>query len=405
MFWQTEIKYQLVRNKNKSVLMVCVAALLAGCMAFYLGNIQSNRTALKNLAENVPVKVWVTGRNGANRSNISIDEAHFEALMNTGVHDALYTSSAAGALEESARLSEPFLGGDTRVTGTNDIRAVPGLSEETLSFAQGWDGSFLSGAEPVCAVHEKYAAAHNLKIGDEITLPLYGIRYASLGVAYEAIGDVSLKVIGTYRDPVEGGRYPPDMCVPVAWLKDASEKNGVVFFYDSFHAVLDDPLNLNSFKENLPKIGFMEIFKDAQNTITGDAISVEDELFIKTAGELQKNLAVFRSFLIPFFGLIIGLVTLVTFLVLRSSRRDMAIAASLGQSKFHIGLVHFLGILLMDFIGCVIALPVMYFVAGIAAGQIVVVLGLFLLCACVGTAAALMCLLRFDTLALLTKID
>ena len=43
MFLLTEIKYRLLRARGRTALLLCVAALLVGSLAFYLGNIQSNR--------------------------------------------------------------------------------------------------------------------------------------------------------------------------------------------------------------------------------------------------------------------------------------------------------------------------------------------------------------------------
>lgn len=405
MFIFTELKYQLIRNKNRSLLMVMVAALLVGCMAFYLGNIQSNEMALQNLSESVPVKVWVVNRSGESRVNLSIDETHFNALTKAGVHDSLYLSCAAGTISKDTQSKEMFLGGDTNITGANDIRAISGLSEDIMQFSEGYDSSFLSGNEAVCAVGEDYAKTYRLNIGNEITMPIYAIRYSRMGPVYQSIGEVKLTVIGSYSETEGAGITVPQMIVPVQWLKDVSKKAGVEFYYESLSTVLDNSMELNQFKETLPKMGFLEVFDEAEDTISGDAISIEDELFIKTAGELQRNLIVYKGFLPPFFMLVIGLITLVTFLILRSSQREMAIASSLGRSKKQNAIGYFLATLLADIIGCIIALPVMYFLAGIAITQVLVIIALFLFCSGIGITFALIFLLRFDTLAMLTKLD
>lgn len=41
MFILTQIGYQIFRNKGRSALAICAAALLYGTMAFYMGNIRS----------------------------------------------------------------------------------------------------------------------------------------------------------------------------------------------------------------------------------------------------------------------------------------------------------------------------------------------------------------------------
>ena len=44
-----QVKYQL-RSRGRSVLVLCIAALLAACMAFYVGNIGVNKAALQSLS-------------------------------------------------------------------------------------------------------------------------------------------------------------------------------------------------------------------------------------------------------------------------------------------------------------------------------------------------------------------
>ena len=104
--------------------------------------------------------------------------------------------------------------------------------------------------------------------------------------------------------------------------------------------------NINEFKAQLPKIGFMPIFDGADNRYRGDAIVVDDEMFIKTDSRFRADLTVFQSFLFPFYALVASLVTLITFLMLRGSRRDIAIASSLGQPKWQTVFSNFFSTLL-----------------------------------------------------------
>ena len=114
---------------------------------------------------------------------------------------------------------------------------------------------------------------------------------------------------------------------------------------------------------------------------------------------------VLRWFLAPFFALVIVLVTLVTFLLLRSTRRDMAISLSLGRPKILSGCACFFGMLIANVCGCAVAVPILLCTAGLAPGQILTICGLYLASSCVGVLLALILLLRFDALELLTKID
>lgn len=403
MFFLTEMRYHLFRGKGRSILMACIAALLLGAMGFYLGNIQVNQAALDNLVESFPVTVKITSRDGSRQGGLNIDTQHFDGLSAAGVHHVLCSGQASGAFGEEARQEPDFDGGDTTLVGVNCEEALL-ISQEYLSYAEGWDASFFEGAENLCLVHENYAEAHGIQVGDEISLPLYLLRWRVGDVDFDSIGEVSLKVVGTCS--VQETLFEPtSLYVPVRWLRNMAEQAGVSFTYSSFSAELDDPRKLNEFKAGLPKLGFMEPFEGASDPYAGDAVSVEDELFIKTAVKLRENIRVFRGFLIPFFALVAVLAALSTFLVLRSTRRDMALARSLGRPKWISGLVRFLSVLAVDLAGTVLALPVMLCVVGLTLSQTAVIVGVFLLCAAVGTALALALLLRFHALTLLTKVD
>lgn len=400
MFLRKQVNRQLVRNKGRTILLICVAALLLAVLAFYLGNIRSNEDALRGLSDNIPVVVRVVNRSGSKDSALNIDTDHVDALNAAGMKNAACSAVAAGALSEEARRQEPFVGGDTGVAGVNALSALD-LSDSDIAFADGWDSSFLTGTESACIVHADYAEANGISAGDSPSLRLYSIQYSVLGMTYTDIGEAGLTVIGTYEQP--GGS---SLIVPAAWLREQAEQAGAAFYYDSYRGELADSTRLTEFKQamlNNPPY-FLDTF-EAQDQFTGDALSVEDELFVKTAGKLRQNVQAFRAFLVPFFALVIGLITLATFLVLRNCRAEMAVSISLGQSRKESAAPHFLAVLATDLIGCILALPFMVTAAGISVLNALLICLLFLLCACAGTSLALRLLLRFEPIALLTKVD
>lgn len=403
MFLLTEVRYQLFRNKWRSILLVCTALLLLGAMAFYLGNIQSNQAALQDLADNIPVTVRITSRDGSHQGMLNIDSAHFDGLSQAGVHNILCNSSAAGAYAPETRKETGFDGGDTSVVGANCLEALD-ISADCFQYQDGYDASLFEGEENLCLVHESYAQKHGIQIGDQIAMPFYLLQWSPQGVIWSELGEATLRVVGicTVQEPFF---EPTALYVPVRWLRKTAKAAEVPFTYYSFSAELDEPMKLNEFKEQLPKLGFMEPFEDANNFYTGDAVSVEDELFIKTAIKLRENIRTFRAFLIPFFGLCVALSALATFLLLRGDRRDIALARSLGRPKAVSGTVHFLSVFSADLVGCLLAGPVIFLGAGLSATQIAAVAGVFLLCSALGAVLALLLLLRFNALALLTKVD
>lgn len=392
-----QVKYQL-RSRGRSVLVLCIAALLAACMAFYVGNIGVNKAALQSLSDSVPVTVRITSRNGAKTAGLNIEAKPFDHLTEAGVHDVRCTAVAAGAFSPEVRAQEMFLGGDTIVRAGNSLEALE-LSADNLHFADGQNAAFLSGDSAQCVIGEDYAERTGLHPGDTLSLEIYTVRQSMNGTIYRMIGNAALEIIGTHSAP--GGA---DVILPVNFLRTEAETAGVSFLYDSCSALVDDSTHLKGFKAEMQKY-FMDINPSAEDPNAGDALSVEDELFVKTASRLRQNIALFQSMLVPFFALIIGLVVLTTFLTMRSTRRDMAIARSLGVSKWRCAAPNFISTVLLDMFGCAVILPILSAALHIPALSAHVIFGLFTLCAALGTAAALLCLLRFDTLTLLTQVD
>lgn len=392
-----QVKYQL-RSRGRSVLVLCIAALLAACMAFYVGNIGVNKAALQSLSDSVPVTVRITSRNGAKTAGLNIEAKPFDHLTEAGVHDVRCTAVAAGAFSPEVRAQEMFLGGDTIVRAGNSLEALE-LSADNLHFADGQSAAFLSGDSAQCVIGEDYAERTGLHPGDTLSLEIYTVRQSMNGTIYQMIGNVALEIIGTHSAP--GGA---DVILPVNFLRTEAETAGVSFLYDSCSALVDDSTHLKDFKAEMQKY-FMDINLSAEDPNAGDALSVEDELFVKTASRLRQNIALFQSMLVPFFALIIGLVVLTTFLTMRSTRRDMAIARSLGVSKWRCAAPNFISTVLLDMLGCAVILPILSAALHIPALSVLVIFGLFTLCSALGTAAALLCLLRFDTLTLLTQVD
>ena len=392
-----QVKYQL-RSRGRSVLVLCIAALLVACMAFYVGNIGVNTAALQSLSDSVPVTVRITSRNGAKTAGLNIEAKPFDHLTEAGVHDVRCTAVAAGAFSPEVRAQEMFLGGDTIVRAGNSLEALE-LSADNLHFADGQSAAFLSGDSAQCVIGEDYAERTGLHPGDTLSLEIYTVRQSMNGTIYQMIGDAALEIIGTHSAP--GGA---DVILPVNFLRTGAETAGVSFLYDSCSALVDDSTHLKDFKAEMQKY-FMDINLSAEDPNAGDALSVEDELFVKTASRLRQNIALFQSMLVPFFALIIGLVVLTTFLTMRSTRRDMAIARSLGVSKWRCAAPNFISTVLLDMLGCAGILPILSAALHIPALSAHAIFGLFTLCAALGTAAALLCLLRFDTLTLLTQVD
>jgi len=399
MFLFTELRYQLFKNLKRSILTLCISVLLLSCMAFYLGNIRSNEAALQGLSEAVPVQVHIMSHNGKSNSRLNIDPYFHDTLVSADVKNVKSRAVLAGAVSPEAKAQEMFFGGDTEILAINDISAAKGVSAEDIILEDEWDISALAGDIPACLVSETYAKRHGLTIGDSIKPAIYASVFGMV-TKYKPIGEYTLEIIGTYA----GGSS--DLLVPIVWARMAADEYAKgSFYYESLCAELRDPMQLNAFKAEMREKGFLEPDPESTAANFGDVLSVEDQLFIETAEKLQQNLRVFESFRIPFFLLIVLLTTLTIFLALRSSEREMAIACSLGSSRLHCFGVYFGSMMLINLIACGVIFPVVLQLTSIQTADMLVVCALYLLCAAIGTALALLFLLRFDILTQLTKAD
>lgn len=404
MFLLTEIKHFLLRNKMRTILLMCITILLISCMGFYLGNIHAISEAISDLGETLPVKAKIVSTNGSRNGGILINAVQVDKLLAEDIREVECTSMAAGAFSEEANRDEPFVGGDTEIMGANCLKAT-GISERYFTFADGQSEEFLTGDQNLCAVDEEYAMLHQIFLGDQISMPVY-LLFPGMG--YERIADnATLQVAALVSSDASKGQGA-SVIVPVQWLRNLAAEYGLSFFcYDSFKFVINDPVaNLNHMKEAMREIGFSPVDSTRIGiTLTGDSALIDDKMFISTTGKLQESLLIYRQFLIPFALILVCLLALSTFLILKNNQRDIAISISLGRQKSSCFLSSYLSVLLLCLIGCGLAVPMVSLLADLSIITAFTTGAVFLLCSMVSTAIAMAALLRFDALALLTKAD
>ncbi len=412
MFIWKEAGYQLFRNRGRTVLLCCVSAVLCGCVAFYLGNIEANRKALDNLNESTPAVLHLTNMTMDSLDELNINTDRFDALERLGLRSVTATSREKGCLETAYDYNNPE-SADTEVRGLSSLEAAEMDSEEFISYAPGMDQACLEGEEPLCLLSEDYAGEHGFSLGDTVSLQLcqvaYDIYRAPL-VRPISKEKVELRVAGIFSKNCKPEVFA-DLYLPVKWVRSYAEQAGADFYYASMSASLLDSMNLNAFKEKLKEMGYyqpivMGIPTDKSPDLSAaNTVFFEDQNFIKAAEKLGSAVRYYRFFLLPFLFVVTALITLAIFLVLRSTRRDMAIACSLGRPKGRTALANLLAALSAQLVGCVLTLPVILLLAGLSLPMALTVCGAFLLCALLGDLVGLMVLLRFDAMSLLLQSE
>lgn len=402
MFTLRETKWQLFRNRGRTLILLLASAMLTGCMAFYLGNIQANEAALEQLAKTTTVEVEVTNSTGERSAGINIAPLRRDNFVqNPYLEHFLMSASASGAFGEDARRQDPFVGGDANVVGINALDAT-WMPDREVTYLDGYDESFLAGDEAQCLVFRDFAERNHIDLGDEISFPIYLYKWKQDGgIEYLPMGEQTLKVVGASYS----GMNPQEFLVPVEWLRKVAEGLGLDFTYGTLSGEVKDPLRLNRFKDGILEMSFLEPNPKAQDLYGGATICVDDEQYISSAEVLGENILLFRQFLIPFFTLVIGLIVLAIFLVMRGARRTIAIASSLGRPKLLSALANFFAAFAAELLGCLLTLPAILSLTGLTMGNGLMICGIFLLCACVGNCFGLALILRFDTFTLLTAAE
>lgn len=405
-----EIKWHILRVPGRSAVAALVAALLVCGMALYTRNIHVTQSTLDELAQQMPVQVKVTSRDGSSSVNLRIESEDFDAFTAQDVRDVLCTSAFSFRLDS---VDNRPVSGFMRVHAANTIAALDGPAPEGFTYLDGWDESFLQADEPVCAVDANFARDNGIALGSRLQADLFSLRReAKNRIQSDKVQAGEFTVVALYQDGSTGEATSGwNATVPIGWLRRQTEasvdKKGepVPFFYDSASAYLANPRELNAFKDAMFAHGFRQSSPMPDRQDLGDALSIDDEMYIKTSCEMVESLELYRFFLLPFFGLMVLTIALVTFLTLRSSRRHIAIASSLGRQKLLNAASPFLGTVIVQAAGCLTALPLLCFTIGLLPGTAGMITGVFMLCAMAGTALALVFLFRFDTLTLLTKTD
>lgn len=408
-----KIRYHLFRNWSRTLLLICTAAALCGCIAFFTHNVQANRRALEQLSLSSPATLRLTNSvmNTFDELNVRGEDA--DRLVELGIGDINASSKVVGFWKTSfgdGNLS------DVELLAVTDIDTIGFSSQEGIEYVPGTDSSFLEGDEPLVLMSREFAEENSFSLGDSISLQLQQRLFSSQQMegAFRLISEekLSLQVAGIF-DENSGAANAADLYLPSLWLRAQVEKAGMDFYYNSFSGSLRDSMKLNEFKAKLAEYGYrqpMAMVPQTDREMLGldrsaaTTAVMEDKAFIRAAEKLGTSLQYYRILSVPLLILFAGMAVLSVFLVLRGARLDMAVSRSLGETRAMVAASHFLALLAAQIAGCVLILPPLLLL-GCSWGELLFAYGVFLVCALFGNAVGLSILLRFEPMALLVRSE
>ena len=392
---------------------ICTCMLIVVFLYLFFSGLKVNLAQLAALPEALPIEAQIRNLNGTLTSSMMIKESVIQALEDSVyVKDLSYTAELAAVTAEISEEAAAELGQGNMTfpscLGVNRVDALPGLPAEAFTFASDANSGMLGGAEPVCVMRKADLDVQGLSVGDNVRMTLFTITYPNDNAMNKLywLGVYDVRIIGSFEVPVsETDTRTAQVIFPVKWLRKEQAKAGSLFFADSAHFRVANPLELNTFKTEMDEAGLMPIISEANGSQRGNALTVNDETFIKTAARLKENIAL-TQILTPFVVVIVGFLGFVaSYLLLQSRRPEIAIMRSLGVSRRSC-----FGMLLFESA----VLELSGSLAGVAASAFLVdmdaSLGLgvavpFFFVYIAGTAVALAMLGRFSVMQVLTALD
>ena len=129
MLWWEEVKRAILGKKSQSLLQMGLACLLLLCLELYMGNIQSNQTALWQAGQELPVEVKVVSTDGSQDVGIRIEENKLEGLLDAGVKNPVFSVQIAGNVDPVNQV-EPVKACDTSLYGVNSLEGFSFVEED-----------------------------------------------------------------------------------------------------------------------------------------------------------------------------------------------------------------------------------------------------------------------------------
>lgn len=336
-FFIRQAARNIVRHRKKSILHILIGVLTVLILDVYAGNMNSTEKELAHLPEAIEVTARISTLNGSQREGMTIREDRVMGVRESKyVRDPVFTvrlkfGFGAFTVEEYKENLNHY------GMGMNAPEGVSGMKREEVTFLSSVDGSVLETAQKVCILDASLMEERGLHLGDDVMLTLFYYRYAIEGseIFIEPLTTDTYKIVGSMQiGDYQGNWVPPEVIFPLDYMRETYHSQGIEFFADSGSFVVKDPFQLNALKAQMyDEVKFLSVITRAKNRTDGNALTIMDEAFIRSAETLSKNLALLRGML-PFLAVIVIFIGyLCSYLSLQSRREEYALMRSLGTGR------------------------------------------------------------------------
>lgn len=274
-------------------------------------------------------------------------------------------------IEVGEHYSDPHAGELIGVSSFNSDETL--LQQKTIvQWAPGYDESFFLSRENGVIVSDDLG----YELGEDIPMAFHMTSY----VPYR------LKVVGL----IPGGNRNILYCPAYTLENIYIEKNWYVsFFLTKMNFIVDDNRNLDAFKNTIRSAGYSSSLH----------ISIDDRTLQGTIGPIQSNLAMLRGLYVIFF-VVVGIIGFfLCFLLFRNRRQEFAVMRLLGEKAWQITGKALLEQTLLCLTGVALGAAGVL-ASGWGAFSAITCSGV-LLCYCIGSALAVMLMVRVNVMEIL----
>lgn len=408
-FFIRQTARNIVRHRKKSILHILIGVLTVLILDVYAGNMDSTEKELAHLPEALEVTARISTLNGSQREGMTIREERMMGVRESAyVKDPVFTvrlkfGFGAFTVEEYKENLNHY------GMGMNAPEGVSGMKREEITFLSGVDETVLETAQKVCILDAALMEERGLHLGDDVMLTLFYYRYAIEGseIFIEPLTTDTYKIVGSMQiGDYQGSWVPPEVIFPLDYMREAYHSQGIEFFADSGSFVVKDPFQLNALKAQMyDEVKFLSVITRAKNRTDGNALTIMDEAFIRSAETLAKNLALLRGML-PFLAVIVIFIGyLCSYLSLQSRRQEYALMRSLGTGRGRSFFLLFGETALVAAAACLAGSLAAALFLRTGAGVLALSGTMFFLAFLSGAAMAVLLLHRISVMEMLTKKD
>lgn len=403
-----QIRRGIARHKYKTILTGLIGVLSVLLLHIYAGNMDSTERQLKRLPEVMRVQAKVSNLNGSLEEGMTIREDRVQAIR-ASEHAAEAVFTVRLRLGFGAFTPEEYEGNLSYYgAGMNAIGGVPGLKEEEITFLPGKDVSALETAEKVCIMDAALMEREGLRLGDEVEMTSFCYRYEERNyeIFLDILGTDVYRIIGAMRiGAYEGNWVPADVIFPLDCMRELFHRQGIEFMADSGSFVVKDPFRLNECKEEMEGIGMLPVASRADFSYDGNALTIMDESFIRSAEALEENLALLRG-MFPFVAALVILIGYIcSYLSIQSRKEEYALLRSLGAGRCRSFFVFFGETAVVAALAVLCGSGVAFLLFSVSLKVSAQAGTLFFFAFLAGTAAALLSLHRLSVMEMLSKND